>query len=30
MFLSMNYLDKKHSGFFSVLEDENVSGLRFG
>ena len=30
MFLSMNYLDKKHSGFFSVLEDENVSIPRFG
>ena len=30
MFLSMNYLDKKQSGFFSVLEDENVSEARFG
>ena len=30
MFLSMNYLDKKHSGLFSVLEDENVSEARFG
>ena len=27
---AVNYLDKIHSGFFSVLADENVSEARFG